>query len=625
MRDRTASLRPHLETYRQTVELEFATEAAAAAAELVLLPLYGGAEWAVSSRWDDNILADAKMRDVLSAHGYRGTFYLNGTDQGYYGNDYGLHSGRGGGLDRELLRGGHTVGGHSWTHPMLSYCNQNRIFEEVMRVRCDREASCDRPITTYAFSFCNWVDPLHGEVIHADIADALLRAGYGHVANAAFVRGTALELPTSHLLPPDGRPIDEAVERLLADAAAREREPNLSFNMHVWYDTPEKWAQFESELERYGRRPGWWYCNQTEYAAYRLQFRHTTLEPERFGNLLRVALERPAPADLGDPVPLTCEVRGVPAEQVTWISAADSVVERLAQADGAARFHLGHRDGQLLPERIGWIANDDNHTQVTAGDESPDFAGLRGLLSFQDLRLWIELRNTTGAPLSDVRITYRTPVAWHEGVIVRRLGALPVGAVHEQRLGLNAARTDYRYHSGNSFFAAQIDFVQQGRAGRLYLTCRVPNSAGDASYPQGRLQRCGPLPAEAVDRALELAGDEQAEWLPEPPEQTALLDVEVVGTTGRWRAPEAQVWLLRGLVDSDVEQPAELRLGGSVVAVWLNGEPARGEVVLRHGPNTLLLACRVDTQFRPENAGVFIRLAEPGTGYRLTNVRYRAE
>src|SRR5687767_13237755 len=108
---------PYTEFDEQKITVRFRDERAAAAAALAILPLPGGADWAISSRWDDNIYTDLKMRDVLEQHGYRGTFYLNGRDTPYYGPTYDLVEPKDAAtIDRRLLAGGNSIGGHSWTH-----------------------------------------------------------------------------------------------------------------------------------------------------------------------------------------------------------------------------------------------------------------------------------------------------------------------------------------------------------------------------------------------------------------------------------------------------------------------------------------------------------------------------
>jgi hypothetical protein len=49
------------ECRRQTVSVRFASGAAADRAVVRPLPLFGGAVWAITSRWDDNHLADHRV------------------------------------------------------------------------------------------------------------------------------------------------------------------------------------------------------------------------------------------------------------------------------------------------------------------------------------------------------------------------------------------------------------------------------------------------------------------------------------------------------------------------------------------------------------------------------------
>ena len=635
---RAKAIAPRFEFYQQTIEIAFADAAAAARATVKALPLYDGREWAISSRWDDNNLSDLKMRQVLEEHGYRGNFYLTGTDRGFHGNPYGLTKSRSGtNIDKQLLPGGNAIGGHSWTHPMLSYCNRNRIFEEITRVRVDREASSDSPVCSYAFSFCNMRNSLEGPDVHLDIAEALARAGYHHVANARFLQGTGLSLPVSWLLPLDGKPIDAAFGRLLRDPYAQGTNPNISFDMHVWYRTPEAWRKFEAQLDKYGRNPKWWYCNQNEYGAYRHQYLLTEVTAQLRGKKLRVTLRRPCLRDLNDPVPLAFEVAGANAGQVGQIDASGARCERTQGTDGNARFHLGHAPGQALPDKIAWLRNPVNGADPAAAD--PDHAYLAGLLRYEDDRLSLSMRNAGDEPLRNVRITYRLPLAWQHGVVSRKLEAVPRGE-HRDTLLLEPAHKDYKYRSDTAFYVAQVDFDRSGRAGRVYFTCRVPVDQIDASYPQHGFTLLGPIPADEfqVGRADALSrngGDwtlkdgKTLTWSRAAPKVGAHLDVEVVRTSGSWRHNgEANLYyLLRSSVESPVEQQILLRFSPSTVnAAFVNGERVKQQsAVLRKGSNRLLLVCLGSGTYRPGNAGAFLRLTAPDGRRRVADVAFSPE
>ena len=263
-----------LESHPQTIVVKMATSQSARLAKICPLPLYNGAEWAVTSRWDDNTWTNLKTRAVLLEHGHRGTFFLNDPERNFYGKDYGLLTDRSvSNLGGMLTSGGTTIGGHSLTHPMLSYQNRNRMFEEVLGCRIALEARFDTVVNAYAFSFCNYRSPVEGLVVQRDIATMLGRAGYLQIANHRFAEDGCWPWGIAGLLPPDGRPIDGAFSGFLADEALRHTNPAITYSMHSWYDTPEEWSGFAADLDRYGGRPEWWYCNQNEYGAYRAQYR----------------------------------------------------------------------------------------------------------------------------------------------------------------------------------------------------------------------------------------------------------------------------------------------------------------------------------------------------------------
>ncbi len=157
-----------METYTQQLQIDFKTPQAAQKASVSITPLHDDFTWAISSRWDDNNESGIKMRDTLTAHGHKGTFYLNSAK---HWRDFTS-------VARKLLEGGNSIGGHSLTHPMLTYCSRNRIFEEVAGIRAEWEARADTQVLSYTFSFCRYHNELEGgTAAHRDINRALERAG----------------------------------------------------------------------------------------------------------------------------------------------------------------------------------------------------------------------------------------------------------------------------------------------------------------------------------------------------------------------------------------------------------------------------------------------------------------
>jgi hypothetical protein len=501
-------------------------------------------------------------------------------------------------IDRRLLAGGNTIGGHSWTHAYVPYCNRRRIFEEFLRVRIDREASSDTPVSSYAFSFTHKRNDLEGLSSRDDIVEALRRSGYHHVANGTFRSDHDPGMSVSWLLPHDGRPIDEAFEKLLADREKQRIDPNISFNMHVWYTTPEAWEKFEGQLAKYGKRPGWWYCNQSEYAAYRRQYRYSTLQTTRNAATLDLVLRRPCLLDLGDPVPLTMELRGVRAEDILSVDLDGRALEA-----GKTRLQIPHATAARLPSKIGW---------VEGRGSDPDFPGLSASLRFHEGAL--ELTLDSAEPLEDVRILYRLPLEWEGGVIARRPGTI---GRFQDRLPLKRATADAKYASGAALFAAQVDF----RGGRLHVTTHASDPNPDPSYPRDRFLVAGPLAEFDPSRLPEA-------WRKIEPAKADFLDVEVVPTSLQWRFGGTEpIWYVaRSTVESETERKAGLVVNReSVKAVFVNGERIDGPTaLLRKGENRILLASRIAEKFRAENAGAFFRLTDEN-GRRLTTIRYRTE
>jgi len=609
----------YMDHYTQEFTVEFADADSAGRAGVAILPLYAGHEWAVSARWDDNIATDMKMREVMEKHGYRGTFYLNATDDYYYGPDYGLiaradyprMAGR-------LLAGGNSIGGHSLTHPHLTVICRNGIFHEVLGGRADRESSTGVPINTFSFPFCDYRDDTEGDAVRDDIAELMRRAGYCHIAEPWF----GADFTVSNLLPTDGAGVDAAFAAFLADPALKEREPNISFNMHVWYTTPEAWSRFEGQLEKYARNPGFWYCNQGEYAAYRHQYRNTRMERSVHGKKVVVRLARPALSDLGDPVPLTFAVTGVPPEKVNGVTGSGARVEAL-RSGKEFRFNLRHGQTQGLPVRIARV---DFAEGETGEKETPDFPGLK-------VRMWINEGivawgiTNSGTVLAGLVATARLPLPWRPGVV----RSAPVNIGHDRsgggsvRLDAPPGGTDFKLISGTAYYCVQLDFTRDGRRCRLYLSCRAAGRDADPGYPRDGFLVLGPLGDDekaAIDvatRTLTAGGKSPSlaaeaggrEWRRTGRDQAVPLDPEMILTRGKGQSDNPEYYLLWSSVVSDVAQKAGYRCApGQIKAVFLRGRRVEGNTLeLARGKNELLLAAYSGKgKFSSRHYGAFFRL-----------------
>ena len=632
----------YMDYYPQTVTVEFADETAARAAKVGILPLYHGYEWAISSRWDDNIAADMKMRQTLDEHGYRGTFYLNATDGGYYGNDYGLIAPKDYvDLGRRLADGGCSIGGHSLSHPYLTCQARNRIFHEVMGIRADRESSTGCPINTFSFPFTEFRNDVEGDSIHRDLAELMKRSGYYQIVEPGFDQPINQGFLVANLLPADGRDIDEAFARILGDKALQAREPNITFNMHVWYATPEAWAKFEGQLRKYGRNPKWWYCNQSEYAAYRYQYAHTELRSQIDGRRLTVRLKRPALLDLNHAIPLTLQISGVQAAEIRKVDCPTATVQPLEPHAASCRYDLPHDRSQALPKRI---ASLDFKAGERDSRQNPVFADLNILFQIDGDHLRCSLKNN-GAALNQLRATCRLPLSYEPGIVRKTVAKVGAGQTLDLAIPLASSpeKTGFKYRSGEAWFHLQLDFIRNGSPGRLHLICRKPETTDDPGYPRDGFYVLGPLPddekaandlaatiAAAADRkrTVPLPGGGPGKWIVKDAAATALLDPEYICTRGESRAdhPEYYLLLTRIMVDK-AETLTAFSGEGRIPALYLNGRRVvRDTLDLRAGGNDLLLVYYSGKdKFSARHHGAFFRLLDPTTGARATAVKYQRQ
>jgi hypothetical protein len=673
----------YMDYYPQTLTVDFANEAAARVAKVEILPLYHGYEWAISSRWDDNIPTDIKMRQTLAEHGFRGTFYLNATDGGYYGNDYGLIAPKDySDLGRRLADGGFSIGGHTLTHPYLTCQARDQIFHEVMGIRADRESSSGCPINTFSFPFISFRNDIEGDTIHRDIAELMKRAGYCQIVEPWFDQPIHQGFLVANLLPADGKDIDEAFAGMLADKALQAREPNITFNMHVWYATPEAWAKFEGQLIKYGRNPKWWYCNQSEYAAYRYQYAHTELRTQLDGRRLTATLKRPALLDLNHAVPLTLQISGVNAAEVRKLDCPTATVEPLKPGAAGCRYDLPHDRSQSLPKRI---ASLDFNPGERDSKQNPVFAGLNVLFQVDGDQLRCSLKNN-GAALNQLLATYRLPLPYQPGVVRKTVAKVDAGrtmalavpltlspektrihvtnpgecgaSVLASRLSSEKGRlvsslapadtidgmaSSFKYRSGEAWFYLQLDFIRDGSPGRLHLICRKPETTGDPAYPRDGFYVLGPLPDDekAADdlaagivaasdrkRTVTVAGGEPGKWTVKDKAVTELLDPEIICTRGESHAdhPEYYLLLTRIVVDK-AEKLTVLPVAGQFRAMYLNGRRVVGDTLDLHagGNDLLLVYYSGKDKFSARHYGPFFRLLDPATGARATDVTYQRQ
>jgi hypothetical protein len=112
---------------------------------------------------------------------------------------------------------------------------------------------------------------------------------------------------------------------------------------------------------------------------------------------------------------------------------------------GVYVFRLQHDRDQQLPAEIGMVQNPENRKILSEQDQDADFPGLGSLLSFDNDRLHLVLGNKSqrAAPVRNIRVTYRLPLAFKAGVVRRTLADVPSGATSYSSIGPGKRTTSF--------------------------------------------------------------------------------------------------------------------------------------------------------------------------------------
>ena len=636
-----------MDTYTQKFEIVFNSEEAAARAKLQALPLYHGFDQAFSTRWDDNHMDALKVRDVMRKHGQKGTFFLN-ESQGYtapaesgvtlQGNASVL-------LAPALREGGNSIGAHSLSHEFVPYLNRNRQFYEVMGCRADREVNSQSPVVAYAFSFMSVRNELEGGPSQEDFAEILKRSGFYLLCEHPFAKTLKSDFLIGTLICGDGggSAFGEDFESDLQKARPEGDKPLWAVSMHPWVAAwgGKDFPLLEALYKKWSGKKDWWYCNQNEYAAYRWQFLNSRVEAAPGGKVLQVTVTRPDPLDLGDLIPLSFVLKGVRSEEVKELRGGTVKPRRFERGLPDYTFDLPHGGDHGLPQAYG-----------------PPALGIEASLSFAGNQLQLRLRNPSEAKIENIRVVFRLPLKWKEGVVKKALDGLWPGENKQIVVTLTPATSDYLYTDDKAYCVAQMDAVRNGKRVRDYATCFEEPPPPDASYPKGGFKVLGPL-AAGPDKLDVAAWAEKILKAPQPENcysfgksqscwqapTTALSDQlgpEIITAGGKnnsrtfytWDkalytpGPDPLFYLLWGKVGSPragtfravFDKP-------SVKAIYLNGKEVKGdELRFKKGMNDLRLLYSAGagpySSFSPNHFGAWFRILDE-KGVRFEGIKYQ--
>ncbi len=226
----------------------------------------GGRHRALTLSYDDGVVQDVRLIEIMRRHGLKGTFNVN---SGMYPAGRVTTTRRMPLAEAKALYldSGMEVGVHALTHPILSYLPENICTYEVLQDRINHERDYDTIIRGMAYP--------QGTVSVSDSVVATLRQ-----CGIAYARTTVsterFDLPTDWLrLPATCRHSNPRLMELAEKFVTNpfEKAPGL---FYLWghsyefdWDTPDNnWGIIERFAEYMGDRENIWYATNIEICDY---------------------------------------------------------------------------------------------------------------------------------------------------------------------------------------------------------------------------------------------------------------------------------------------------------------------------------------------------------------------
>tara|TARA_R100000027_G_scaffold65887_2_gene60954 strand:+ start:9803 stop:11629 length:1827 start_codon:yes stop_codon:yes gene_type:complete len=426
--------------------------------ELSVCPLYGDKEVAITARWDDNNPKHYRMQELMQEHGIKGTYFLN------YREDRPP-------MDHEKLKALNAdLGAHSMTHARLaSEVSINQMFWEVAEIRAILEAEGDQPVNSYCFADGNYRNE-NRRFMQGLIAESLQRSGYTHSMSQRFAKGVGDEMdPVTSVNScgvndrnPSLEKVDARMAELEASTEWKETEPCISFGVHVWMSNSKHWEAMDQIYQRYGGRDEWWYCTQTEYAAYRKMIQQYELSgPEVTADGVRYTLRVPYAADIGADVPLTLRFSDPTARAL--VDGQPAVIEE--DEDGIV-FSVAPPLSARIPQVISYQPGVDSLSYYETGKID---TALEASLELEgDSTLVLRYSIASDVVVEDLRVRYILPLKY-ETPSPEALPAVSGDAEAVFRKELEIIESgEYLY--GNPFLLCQIDYLANGRPERVFTS-----------------------------------------------------------------------------------------------------------------------------------------------------------
>ncbi|MDO5582401.1 MAG: polysaccharide deacetylase family protein [Planctomycetia bacterium] len=452
--------------YQQTITVEFASADAAAEADLVPLELPVGKTLALASRWDDTTFAHLSMAKTLSENGWKGTFFLNKVNSDFVSK-----------VVRPSVGMGCSVGVHTINHPHLETVAPDRLFYELLGNKILIEQATDLCANTFTFPFGlhSTPDSLSSTEVQGE---AIRRTGlFGGAENLG--KAKKMNLAPDQFISPYLFRADDKDPQLsvfsngfnqglrLLKKGPFDSGPCFILGVHSWQQNIHKdgFDRLSKILATRSHNPKYWYCNCSEYIAYRLAYLKNKVEKKEVRNNTAVfTLSCLYPADLGSDCPMGYKLSREPK--------TISVNGKSIPAADQGEFMLPNDPQFTVPVKIDCIENKENGDPRSNTLVSQKIPGIQfgSQIDWNKNRLAIHIENKSDKTLSDPYFTVRLPLRWKEGILYRSAKSIPAGQSLDLEIPLGEIDSNDAFSTGKLFAAVSCDFVQEKNILRLYST-----------------------------------------------------------------------------------------------------------------------------------------------------------
>jgi peptidoglycan/xylan/chitin deacetylase (PgdA/CDA1 family) len=647
-----------MRSYTQTIRMTFQSEAAAQQARLRILPLYHDYRAGFSTRWDDSNVNDLRAAEVMAKFGQTGTFYLNSLNSWYQDNKATgiiLPADPAAEIPRALLAGGNSLGGHTLNHEMLPALSKNAAFKEILGVRVAIESQAASPVLAFVYPFVFFQSPLRQGVDQADLEEMLRRSGYYMLGEDDYNQSQSSDFFESRFIIIDGNASDTTLSNFLQSKDHSDDRPLFLVTMHAWvaaWGGPD-FPKLADIYKKWSGRNDLWYTTQNHYAAYRYQALYSRLNVTVAGKVLTAQLQRPDPIDLDDWTPLTFSLDGVSKPDVVSVDSPGAEVKPVALPNSYAfDLYQDHNRGTI--DSYAESDNPSNSDKLAATKGSS--GNLHALLFRRGPLLSLTLRNDSAQPVSDIRVAFRLPLRWQQGVIHKQLNELPPGASITLQESLSERPDPAQYSDGLEYDVAQVDYRGQSRS-RLYAVAEVKGEDLSPSFARNGFLILGPMPGDIAGFDAQafannpmqsnppahnytLPSGETLTWRTLDSVRASILDPDIIPTTGRSNIPNSYSWdralynahtglayLLYGRIVSPQAQTVQASYCKDCVKqLFLNGQVVPGpQLALRQGVNDLRILYKPTmatmSDYTENNYGCYFRLTG-SDGKRIEDVQF---